>query len=354
MPKEKDWTDQLVRWFLQEARDLPWRRTYDPYHIFLSEVMLQQTQVATVLPYYARFLNRFPTFQSLAEGTESEVLSLWSGLGYYSRARNLLKAAQEVFSHHGGKFPLDKEALLKIPGIGPYTAGAILSIAFEKKIPLVDGNVFRVYSRFFGIRTPINVPATQKEIWKKASEIILNVQKPRAFNQALMELGSLVCVKDSPRCEDCPISYCCVALKKGWHQELPVKVKKDNKKVLYWLLLIFQQNEKLFLRQNKDTRWWKDLWDLPRYEFDKKEAMEKKIVELSKIFSLRVLPRKKHQVTHHAIHLLPLLVQEKNSKDLTFKKLTEAGSWVSRERLETLAKSSLVSKALGSLGSLEI
>jgi A/G-specific adenine glycosylase len=183
--------EALSLWYQKIARPLPWRENHDPYRIWISEVMLQQTQVETVLFYYHRFLKRFPTLKSLAESQEQEVLTLWSGLGYYRRARNLRKGAQYLFSLRG-EFPRTREEILAVPGIGPYTAGAILSIAFDLPEALVDGNVQRVFARYFGFREPIQSSKAQKFFWAKADLWVKTAVSPRIHNQALMELGSLI------------------------------------------------------------------------------------------------------------------------------------------------------------------
>ncbi|MBI3317834.1 MAG: A/G-specific adenine glycosylase, partial [Candidatus Omnitrophica bacterium] len=191
---------QLLAWYLKNHRkDLPWRKTTDPYRIWVSEIMLQQTQVATVIPYYRRFLKRFPTLRSLAIAQATEVVEAWSGLGYYSRARNLHSAAQEVLWWHGGRLPREPEELLKLPGIGRYTAGAIASIAYDRPAPVLDGNVARVLSRTVGIRRKIQDPAVQKKLWATSSALV-PPKSPGTFNQALMELGALVCTPKDPQC----------------------------------------------------------------------------------------------------------------------------------------------------------
>ncbi len=212
---------KLLRWYDRAARDLPWRRTRDPYAIWVSETMLQQTRVETVIPYYERFLQRFPTPEALAEADEDEVLSHWSGLGYYRRARLLHAGAREVVARYGGKVPEEAHDRRALPGVGRYTAGAIGSIAFDKPEPVVDGNVTRVLARLCGIDTPTGTAKTTKRLWAEAARLVPD-ERPGAFNQALMELGAMVCSPKRPRCEVCPLAGDCEAYAKGHVEALPV------------------------------------------------------------------------------------------------------------------------------------
>jgi A/G-specific adenine glycosylase len=212
---------KLLGWYDEAARDLPWRRTRDPYAIWVSEVMLQQTRVETVIPYYERFLASFPTARDLAEADEDAVLSHWSGLGYYRRARLLHAGVREVVAQYGGEVPEDAEARRALPGVGRYTAGAIGSIAFEKEEPIVDGNVTRVLARIFRIGTPVGSSVTSKRVWEEAARLVPG-PRPGAFNQALMELGATVCTPKQPSCESCPLADDCGAHARGEVDALPV------------------------------------------------------------------------------------------------------------------------------------
>jgi A/G-specific adenine glycosylase len=216
---------QLLAWFRQFQRDLPWRRTRDPYRVWLSEIMLQQTRVAAVIPYYERFLERFPNLQALAAAPEEEVLRLWSGLGYYSRARNLQKAAHQIVAEHGGEFPSRLEDGLALPGIGKYTAAAILSIAFEKKHAVLDGNVARVLARLGAIRGDLRASQHWRKLQKYA-DAYLDTKSPGDWNQAMMELGATLCTPKSPQCLLCPVSQFCEGRKLGIAELLPEKHKK--------------------------------------------------------------------------------------------------------------------------------
>jgi A/G-specific adenine glycosylase len=217
--------EQLLDWFRQFQRDLPWRRTKDPYRIWLSEIMLQQTRVTAVIPYYERFLERFPNVQALAEAPQDEVLRLWSGLGYYSRARNLQKAAQQIVAKHGGKFPRTAEDMLALPGIGAYTAAALLSIAFDERHAVLDGNVARVIARLAAVRGDL-CEASRWQTLQKNADALLSLDSPGDWNQAMMELGATLCTPKSPQCLLCPVSPFCEARRLGVTEVLPEKRKK--------------------------------------------------------------------------------------------------------------------------------
>jgi len=216
---------KLAAWYRAHARDLPWRRTKDPYAIWLSEVMLQQTRIDQGLPYYQRFIRTLPTVQALAEASEDDVLKLWEGLGYYGRARNLLKAARFIVSQRGGDLPTTAAGWQALPGVGPYTAGAVASIAFGEAVPVLDGNVIRVLSRLFDIDACVDDAAGKRLLWQTAREL-LPARRPGDFNQALMELGACVCLPDQPACTDCPLAAHCEACRKGIQQQRPVRKSK--------------------------------------------------------------------------------------------------------------------------------
>jgi A/G-specific adenine glycosylase len=229
---------QLLGWFRQFRRDLPWRRTKDPYRIWLSEIMLQQTRVATVIPYYERFVERFPDVRPLAAATENEVLRLWSGLGYYGRARNLRRAAQQVVARHGGQFPANLEEVLALPGIGSYTAPAILSIAFGERLAVLDGNVARVLARLGAIRGDLR----ESQRWRGLEETanaLLDPDSPGDWNQAMMELGATLCTPKSPQCLICPAAQFCEGRKLGIAESLPEKRKKHATVELHLAAAVF-------------------------------------------------------------------------------------------------------------------
>jgi A/G-specific adenine glycosylase len=237
----------LLAWFKQFQRDLPWRHSRDPYHIWLSEIMLQQTRVVAVIPYYRRFLEHLPTVESLAEAPPDEVLRLWSGLGYYSRARNLQKAAQQVVAKHGGTFPRDLESALALPGIGAYTAAAILSIAYQQSRAVLDGNVARVLARLGAIRGDLRANGSWLELQKTADHL-LDQQSPGDWNQAVMELGATLCTPRSPQCLLCPVSEFCNARKKGLADAIPAKrMKRETVEITLAALVLVDKKRRTLL-----------------------------------------------------------------------------------------------------------
>lgn len=218
----------LLKWFEQNKRQLPWRQDKDPYHVWVSEIMLQQTRIEAVMGYYARFISELPDVQALSEVEDDRLLKLWEGLGYYSRARNLKKAAQVIQSEYGGRFPQTYAALRKLPGIGDYTAGAIASICFNERVPAVDGNVLRVHARITGSRDNVLLPSVKKSVTAALSAIM--PEEAGSFNEALMELGETVCLPAAPRCGDCPLNAVCFAYQNGMTAELPVRVKQQKRR----------------------------------------------------------------------------------------------------------------------------
>jgi A/G-specific adenine glycosylase len=245
--------DALVAWFEENQRSLPWREGYNPYHVWLSEVMLQQTQVETVLPYYERFLKELPTIQKLAEAPEERVLKLWAGLGYYRRAKNLRAAAQEMVEKYGGQVPSDYTLLRSLPGVGQYIAGAVLSIAFNKCYPAVDGNVRRVLSRLYA--WPDDNP---KAHWDAAAQLVRSAE-PRMVNQALMELGATVCSFRNPRCLVCPVQSACLAFKTGKQQDIP-PVQKRPETVQVHIFAIVHEKRGCHLMKPAEG-----LWEFPMF-----------------------------------------------------------------------------------------
>jgi len=252
----------LLQWFDRERRDLPWRRTRDPYAIWVSEVMLQQTQVSTVIPYWHRFLERFPTVTSLAEASEDAVFSLWRGLGYYSRARNLHAAARTIVAEHEGQLPRTAEALGKLPGFGRYTAGAVASIAFGEAAPIVDGNVARVFSRLFAVEGAPGESSREKALWALAQTHVQG-ERPGDFNQSLMELGALVCRSEQPACLLCPLRDHCQALAKGRVGELPPPRVRAPRKHLHLVAAVWRSERGLLLGRRKSKGLFGGLWELP-------------------------------------------------------------------------------------------
>jgi A/G-specific adenine glycosylase len=252
----------LLRWYRANRRDLPWRRTRDPYAIWVSELMLQQTRVETVIPYYARFLERFPDVATLAEAPLDDVLSLWAGLGYYSRARNLHRAAQTLVRERGGRLPDDAEALRSLPGIGRYTAGAVASIAFDRPEPVVDGNVVRVLTRLHGIADDVRQPRVDRRLWELAGELVKGAG-PGDLNQALMELGARVCTPRAPRCLACPWVGECRAHREGNAEALPVRPAKARPRAVHAVAGVVERDGRWLVVQRPPQGLLGGLWELP-------------------------------------------------------------------------------------------
>jgi A/G-specific adenine glycosylase len=254
---------RLASWYRTSHRDLPWRRTDDPYAIWVSEIMLQQTRVETVLPYYARFLSRFPSVAALAGAPLDAVLALWSGLGYYARARHLHAAARAVMERHGGALPREEASLLALPGIGRYTAGAIRSIAFGERAPVLDGNVTRVLARVFAVGGDPKAPATARRLWKKAGELV-QAGNPGEVNQALMELGALVCTPGVPDCHLCPLAGACAARARGEVERFPeIPARKAVPEVQGVAALCRKAEDRVLLVQRPTEGLLGGLWELP-------------------------------------------------------------------------------------------
>ncbi|MBL8953884.1 MAG: A/G-specific adenine glycosylase [Myxococcaceae bacterium] len=252
----------LLRWFDLHKRDLPWRGQRDPYAIWVSEIMLQQTQVSTVIPYYRRFLKRFPTVRALSAAALADVLGQWKGLGYYSRARNLHRAAQAIVAEHGGELPRTAAGLRELPGFGRYTSGAVASIAFGEEAPIVDGNVARVLSRVRAIEGLPGDKAREQRLWAEAAELVKG-ERPGTLNEALMELGATVCLPKAPLCLLCPVSAHCVALKTGRVDELPPAKVRTARKRLELAVAVCRRRDRLLLARRPDAGLFGGLWELP-------------------------------------------------------------------------------------------
>ncbi|WP_111308469.1 A/G-specific adenine glycosylase [Confluentibacter sediminis] len=264
----------ITNWYSNNKRNLPWRQTTDPYYIWLSEIILQQTQIAQGLPYYESFLKEFPTIFHLASAEESQVLKLWQGLGYYSRARNLHAAARNIANKLDGVFPNTYKELLKLKGVGDYTASAIASICFNEATAVVDGNVYRVLSRYFGIDTPINTSKGVKE-FKELAQKLIDKKNPAEFNQAIMEFGAVQCKPQNPNCTICPFKDSCVALQKNRIAELPVKIKAAKAKKKYFNFLVFLSNDnKTILEKRKGKGIWQNLYQFPLVETEQEMDFE--------------------------------------------------------------------------------
>lgn len=256
----------LIEWYLRNRRDLPWRETRDPYKVWLSEIMLQQTRVEQGLPYYLKFINAFPDVFALANAGEEKILKLWQGLGYYSRARNMHKTAGFIAGECRGVFPSSYKELLKLKGVGDYTASAIAAFCYREPVAVLDGNVYRLLSRYFGVETPINTTEGKKEFSALAKEV-LDRGMPDVYNQAIMEFGALQCRPQRPLCESCPLSDSCAALQKKMTDMLPVKLKKGRIRKRYFNYLVFISEEnKTLLEKLQGKGIWEGLYQFPLVE----------------------------------------------------------------------------------------
>lgn len=255
---------RLTNWYRRNGRALPWRRTRDPFCVWVSEVMLQQTQVATVVPYYERFIARFPTIDALAAAAEEDVLRLWEGLGYYRRARQLHRAARQLVDEHGGRFPRHQDAVRRLPGIGRYTAGAILSIAFDARQPILEANTRRLLARLSGTRGDLSGGAGEKRLWALAEDLLPG-RHAGNFNQALMELGSRVCTPRDPSCDTCPLAVWCVASRQGLQGVIPPATRKVRFENVTEAAVVVRHRGRILLRRYGDGERWAGLWDFPRF-----------------------------------------------------------------------------------------
>lgn len=262
--------DDLLRWYAQEARDLPWRRRSSPYSVLVSEFMLQQTQVATVIPYFTRWMGRFPDFESLAAADEEEVLRLWEGLGYYRRARSLHAIALLVAGPLGGALPDDYDSLLRLPGVGPYTAGALASLAFNRPEAALDGNVERLMTRLLDI-AEIPGPALREDLRRRIAAAIPS-GRARDFNQALMELGALVCLPRNPLCLSCPLKGHCLALARGTAAERPLRRLRPPVETVRALALLVTDGDRFLLLRHRDGERWQGLWEFPTFDGDEESV----------------------------------------------------------------------------------
>jgi A/G-specific adenine glycosylase len=262
MTKQEAFRRALFKWYRRHGRELPWRRTCDPYAILVSEFMLQQTQVATVVPYYKAWLRRFPNFRALADASESDVLHAWQGLGYYARARNLHALARTVVDGHHGRLPMSIEQLRTLPGIGKYTAHAVATFAFDQSVPIIEANTARVLARVFDLRTPIDSATGQSTLWNSAATLIPK-KSSADFNSALLDLGALVCLPRNPKCGICPVKNVCRAKNP---ELLPVKRPRPKTKLLVEKHAFTIRGDKLLLR--KATKRWRGMWILPSFQLD--------------------------------------------------------------------------------------
>ncbi|WP_372472965.1 A/G-specific adenine glycosylase [Capnocytophaga sp. ARDL2] len=318
--------NQLIEWYQQNGRILPWRETKNPYHIWLSEIILQQTRVAQGMDYYLRFVDKYPTLTDLASADLQEVLKLWQGLGYYSRARNLHHTAIDIKENYNEKFPATFNEIQKLKGIGPYTAAAIASFAFDEKVAVVDGNVFRVLARFFGIFDDISLAKTRKIFQELGNDLIQNVN-PALFNQAIMDFGATVCKPQNPLCNECVFTEKCFAYRKNKIEHLPVKNKKISIKNRHFHYLINEDFNEISISERKENDIWKGLYEFPKIEeadFRSKEEILSLFQEKFQIPAENIVLFKEN-VKHKLSHQLLMISFWKTTKlmNLPFKKINK-------------------------------
>ena len=308
---------KILTWYQENKRQLPWRSTIDPYKIWLSEIMLQQTRVAQGLPYYEKFVAEFPSVYDLAAADQEKVLKLWQGLGYYSRARNMHETAKTIVKEFYGKFPSTYKELIKLKGVGDYTASAIASISFGEPEPVVDGNVYRVLARYFGVDLPIN-SAEGIKYFKSLAKQVMNTENIRDYNQSIMEFGAIQCAPKKPYCLHCPINDSCVALKENRVHALPVKLKKTKVKNRYFnYLVVLDSNNHTLLEQRQGKGIWQNLYQFPLIETNEAIALESlqekiksflKTTIVSDIFLYNDKPII-HKLSHQHLHTKFWIVQ---------------------------------------------
>jgi len=299
-----DFQRLIMDWYRLNSRDLPWRVTRDPYKIWLSEIILQQTRVDQGLDYYNKFISKYPDVHSLANATEQEVLALWQGLGYYSRARNLHFTAKDIDSRLNGVFPNDYKEILSLKGVGEYTAAAIASFAFDLVYPVVDGNVYRLLSRFFGIDIPIDSTQGKKQ-FKGLAEELISFKDPALYNQSIMEFGALQCVPKSPICFDCVLKDDCFAFNKGVVNELPVKKNKVKVRNRFFYYLFISDKDYFFLNKRELKDIWQNMYEFPMFEIDKEISENELIAMYQERFKVNVskfVKLKKHVLSHQHIY----------------------------------------------------
>lgn len=307
-----EFSNVLINWYLQNKRNLPWRKTTNPYHIWLSEIILQQTRVAQGMPYYEAFLEQFPNIKLLANANEEQVLKVWQGLGYYSRARNLHFTAKQITNELNGEFPKEYKELLKLKGVGEYTAAAIASFSYNEPIAVVDGNVFRVLSRYFGIELDISQSKTKVE-FQKLAQSILPLNNPATFNQAIMEFGALQCVPKGPNCNDCIFNSSCYALQKNKVADLPFKSKKIKvtKRFLNYLILE-DINNNIIVEKRTNKGIWQNLFQFPLIEEFEEKSSNASMKLIKKFIFNKKQPNEiivineeyiKHKLSHQDLHI---------------------------------------------------
>ena len=327
----KQMSEALVSWFLKEKRDLPWRKTKDPYKIWVSEVMLQQTKVDTVIPYYERFISKYPSLESLAEAEEGELLKEWEGLGYYSRARNLQAGVKEVVEDYNSIVPNNRKEISKLKGVGPYTAGAVLSIAYGVPEHAVDGNVMRVLSRILLIKEDIAKPKTKK-IFEDAVMNLMYEENPSAFNQGLMELGAIICTPKKPKCLLCPVREFCSAFYEGVQEELPVKTINKKTKLHKMKAVVIQRDDgKILLEKRHSKGLLANMWQFPMVELPTPTHTVEEVVELD--YGIEIQKGKELLAFKHVFSHLVWEIESFEAMLTNEKKLSLNNQWHSIEEV---------------------
>jgi A/G-specific adenine glycosylase len=342
-----DLAARVIDWQQTHGRHaLPWQQAREPYRVWLSEIMLQQTQVATVLGYYERFLRRFPTVQALAAAPLDEVLALWAGLGYYSRARNLHRCAQAVVAEHGGRFPTTAGALATLPGIGRSTAAAIAAFCFGERVAILDGNVKRVLSRALGFADDLAVVRHERALWSLAQALLPESPGMVAYTQGLMDLGATLCSQRQPRCGTCPLADGCVARAEGRQETYPVKTRKLRRSQRTHALLWLTQGDAVWLQRRPDVGVWAGLWSLP--EFDSAETVLAAVDGWPG--TRETLPAFTHVLTHLDLQLTPVRLQlpVRTELDPALRALWPSGRWVARAELASFGLPAPVARLLAS------
>lgn len=354
--RKGEFSKKIISWYGDNHRDLPWRKTKDPYRIWLSEVMLQQTRVVQGLPYYLKFIRNFPNVKALANASEQKVLRAWQGLGYYSRARNLHACAKKIVLLHKGKFPNTYEELLTLPGIGSYTAAAIASIAFNQPVAVVDGNVFRVLSRVFGIEEDIGSTIGKKVFEQKANEL-MDATQAGIFNQAVMEFGALYCSPKSPDCERCIFSSNCIANVRQIQDLLPFKEKKVKVRNRYFTYFLFRNGKKLAMKKRNGKDIWSGLYDFYLVEERKikktqnlilEDAVLKKFIKPDDVAHESELM--KHVLTHQRITARFVIINLKNASSVNALLRNSGLKFYTAREIEHLPKPVLISRFLSKRG----
>src|ERR1043165_3406992 len=354
----------LLSWFATHARDLPWRRTRNPYAIWVSEIMLQQTQVKTVIPYWARWMRELPTIRAAAQASPGKLHKLWEGLGYYTRVRNLQSAARQIIAQHAGRFPENFDDILELPGIGRYTAGAIASIAFNQPRPILDGNVVRVLARIFGIATDPREKKTNARLWRITEDLVHHAARRTStlhsatedghhaspcsrLNQSLMELGALICTPRTPRCERCPVNRLCVARCRGLQEKLPRRGERETTTARYFIAFVVERRGKLLVRQRPAGVVNAHLWEFPNVEIGARQSGPQRVAAAHRAGfhfpGTKPVTTIRHSITRYRITL------EAHRAELASSPPKPDGRWLSRRQLGRLAFSSAHKRILAQL-----